>query len=76
MKTIYFFVVGLICGLLLTACEPSKKKNSSDPDPVRESDKTRYNINPNDEVRYGIPDTSTKDSIKEDTVIGIEDYPL
>jgi len=75
MKAIYFFGVG-ITAILLTACGPSKKEKTGGPGPVTESDKTRYNLNPNDEVRYGTPDTVSKDSIKGYTAVGVEDYPL
>ncbi|WP_164122631.1 MULTISPECIES: hypothetical protein [Sphingobacterium] len=64
MKAIYFFGLGITV-LLLSACGPSKKEKAVGPGPVTESDKTRYNINPNDEVRYGIPDTVDRDSVKK-----------
>lgn len=75
MKANYFLMVG-ITAFLFTACGPSKKEKTGGPGPVTESDKTRYNINPNDEVRYGTPDTTKKDSIKGDTAVGLKDYPL
>lgn len=75
MKTNYFLVVG-IGAFLLSGCGQSKKEKTGGPGPVTESDKTRYNINPNDEVRYGTPDTVRKDSTKGDTVTELKDYPL
>lgn len=75
MKTTYFLFVVASIGMTMSCRQPEKEKTGG-PGPVTESDKTRYNINPNDEVRYGTPDTTKKDSIKGDTAVGLKDYPL
>ena len=58
----------LICfTLLMTACGGGKdvETQDTDPGPVSESDKSRYNLNSTDEPLYGTTDTLKQDSLEK-----------
>ncbi|TDQ80003.1 hypothetical protein [Sphingobacterium yanglingense] len=65
MRTYDYFFITMLSALLMIGCRSSTKEVSgkSGPGPVTESDKSRYNLNPTDELRYGTLDSANLDSM-------------
>ncbi len=64
-------IAGVVVTLSLIACGNSKseKVEDSNPGPVSEMDKSRYNLNQTDEPLYGTTDTLKQDSLaKADSI--------
>lgn len=57
-----YFLITITSVIWLTGCKGPQKDTSGTPGPVTESDKSRYNLNPTDELRYGTLDSTNQDS--------------
>ena len=73
MKTLKVFCLATIfihlsCNNQTTSESENSLSNPDNPGPITESDKNRYNLNPNDEVKYGTLDSVMQDSIKQDSL--------
>lgn len=69
MKNVSVLITLLL--LLVIGCGQSNKSQDNEvnsPGPVTESDKNRYNLNPNDELNYGSMDSVMRDSLRADSL--------
>ncbi len=57
-----YFLIAITSVIWLTGCKGPQKDTNGTPGPVTESDKSRYNLNPTDELRYGTLDSTNQDS--------------
>ncbi len=57
-----YFLITITSVILMTGCKGPQQDTSGKPGPVTESDKSRYNLNPTDELRYGTLDSANQDS--------------
>lgn len=66
MKNNYLFMVAIsVCTVM--ACGQTKEEKTDSPGPITESDKTRYNLSPSDELEYGTIDSLQSDSARQDS---------
>lgn len=69
----YNFIWAMVLNVILTmGCGNTSTDQTEKPGPVTESDKSRYNLNPTDELRYGTLDSANQDST--DTVTDSINY--
>lgn len=61
-----FYVVASI--FILWGCGQSNNEKTGNPGPITESDKSRYNLNSADEIKYGTIDSIKMDSIRKDSM--------
>jgi hypothetical protein len=61
-STLMLIVIG--CG---QSNNDSQDNEMNSPGPITESDKNRYNLNPNDEIIYGSMDSVMRDSLRADS---------
>lgn len=69
MKLFNFFGIIIILFLHVNcnSSSNSEQEAKSDPGPVSEMDKNRYNLNSSDELIYGTTDSLLSDSLNTDT---------
>lgn len=65
----YSVIIAAGCLWLLVGCGPQQQDAVETPGPVTESDKYRYNLNPNDELRYDNLDSTERDTVVKDSLL-------